>query len=175
MPKRCVHGADTERFTAGPRKGRCKECSRRSRREYNIRRYPRDIEAGRARSRTQAAESRAKNPERSRARSLKNSRISLGGIDPPDYTRDGACDNAGCSYTGPLEWDHNHAITDRPNGRGWLCRTCNTALGMVNDDISRLEGLIAYLRAHDDSAGHPPDAFESLALGSASAPTTFEG
>lgn len=171
MPKRCVHGVDTERFTSGSRKGRCKECSRRSRREYNTRRYHRDIEAGRARSRAQAAESRAKNPQRSRARSLKNSRISLGGIAPPDYTRNGACDNTGCSYTGPLEWDHNHAITDRPNGRGWLCRTCNTALGMVNDDVARLTGLIAYLHAHDDSVARQQAVFESLAPALGPAPT----
>lgn len=29
--------------------------------------------------------------------------------------------------------------------RGWLCRRCNTVLGMIEDDTNLLEMLIAYL------------------------------
>lgn len=42
-----------------------------------------------------------------------------------------------------LEYDHNHKTG---KFRGWLCRNCNGALGMVKDEISRLEKLISYLQ-----------------------------
>ena len=35
--------------------------------------------------------------------------------------------------------------------RGLLCQQCNTALGMVNDDISKLSALISYLMEHDQN------------------------
>jgi DNA-directed RNA polymerase subunit RPC12/RpoP len=41
--------------------------------------------------------------------------------------------------------DHDHA-TDEV--RELLCRHCNTALGYVKDDITRLEKLVIYLRRH---------------------------
>lgn len=43
------------------------------------------------------------------------------------------------------EWccDHNH-VTNK--FRGWLCHSCNRALGNMNDDIKRLEAAITYLK-----------------------------
>ena len=32
--------------------------------------------------------------------------------------------------------------------RGWLCNECNTALGLVGDNISTLETMIKYLQKH---------------------------
>lgn len=145
MAKACKHGRDTERFTEGSRKGRCKECSRADRRAYNTRRYYRDIEAGRARSRATQASQWAKNPERMRENGRRASRKRLGGIDPPGHVLTGPCENLGCGYVGPLEWDHDHAITDRANERGWLCSQCNTALGQIEDSVPRLLGLVQYL------------------------------
>jgi hypothetical protein len=48
---------------------------------------------------------------------------------------------------GDFTWsvDHDHKTG---KARGILCVTCNSALGMVDDDITVLERLIAYLKTH---------------------------
>jgi hypothetical protein len=48
----------------------------------------------------------------------------------------------GCGATENLHVDHEHVSGDI---RGVLCRSCNTALGAVKDDISILIRLLAYL------------------------------
>ncbi len=42
--------------------------------------------------------------------------------------------------------DHDHR-TNKP--RGLLCHNCNTALGLIGDDISTLANLINYLDKHN--------------------------
>lgn len=44
-----------------------------------------------------------------------------------------------------LNVDHDH-LTGK--FRGWLCHSCNMALGQVNDSPERLRDLIIYLRTH---------------------------
>lgn len=60
------------------------------------------------------------------------------------------CANPGCRtpYPGPKGWhtDHNH-ITGKV--RGELCRDCNLALGLLDDDKFKAEGLAEYLRKTD--------------------------
>lgn len=43
-----------------------------------------------------------------------------------------------------LHADHCH-ITGK--FRGWLCRSCNTVLGLLHDSPERIENLLAYLKA----------------------------
>jgi hypothetical protein len=50
-----------------------------------------------------------------------------------------ACDR----FADKLCLDHNHATGEV---RGWLCNSCNTALGFVGDDPLTLERLTAYVR-----------------------------
>jgi hypothetical protein len=42
-----------------------------------------------------------------------------------------------------LHFDHDHASG---RFRGWICHGCNVALGVLKDDINRLELLIIYLK-----------------------------
>ena len=41
-----------------------------------------------------------------------------------------------------MHWDHDHS-TDR--FRGWLCHSCNHALGVVKDNVEQLQQLIDYM------------------------------
>ena len=52
------------------------------------------------------------------------------------------CDICG-SVTKPLDLDHNHGTGKI---RGFLCRSCNTALGKFQDSIQILEKAIVYLQ-----------------------------
>lgn len=68
----------------------------------------------------------------------------------------GLCANSGCfnsAADATLHVDHDHACC--PGGtscgkclRGLLCRECNLALGLINDDPKRLRGLADYLEDH---------------------------
>lgn len=49
------------------------------------------------------------------------------------------------SYVPTLNVDHDHTTGKL---RELLCRNCNTALGMVQDDIETLESMINYLKKH---------------------------
>jgi len=51
-----------------------------------------------------------------------------------------------CGRGGNIVFEHCH-ISNK--FRGWTCDRCNTALGMVEDDITVLEKLIVYLKAHN--------------------------
>ena len=67
-------------------------------------------------------------------------------ISDEDYQKlmqshDGTCDVCGRSIT-KVCIDHNH-LTGKV--RGLLCNNCNTALGLVGDNVSTLTKLIQYL------------------------------
>jgi hypothetical protein len=47
-----------------------------------------------------------------------------------------------CGGTTKIAYDHSHKTGEF---RGWLCMKCNTALGLVNDDIILLKKMIIYL------------------------------
>ena len=44
--------------------------------------------------------------------------------------------------------DHNHETNEF---RGWLCNTCNSALGWLNDDINRVRRAVDYLEKNEKS------------------------
>lgn len=69
-------------------------------------------------------------------------------------SQDGKCANRACGFKSEklfspmlerLDVDHDHKTGKI---RGLLCRPCNQALSRVQDDMSVLKGLIAYLESH---------------------------
>lgn len=63
-----------------------------------------------------------------------------------------SCQNALCGETENLHLDHDHACCPGSKScggcvRGWLCRRCNTVLGLVGDSPETLQGLVSYLDA----------------------------
>lgn len=69
------------------------------------------------------------------------------------------CANPGCGSVERLHVDHDHSCC--PPGkfvqsskvscgecvRGWLCRSCNTSLGLMQESPERIRGLLTYLGA----------------------------
>ena len=65
-------------------------------------------------------------------------------------TSGGECANPGCEKKNKLAMDHDHAICEGKKAcvdcfRGMLCMSCNSALGMLEDDEDRIRGLWYYL------------------------------
>lgn len=76
------------------------------------------------------------------------------GISPEQFdemlaAQGGRC--AACPATTQFHIDHDHACCPGTRScgkciRGILCRNCNVALGLVDDDAERLERLMNYLK-----------------------------
>ena len=58
-----------------------------------------------------------------------------------------SCENPGCPSDERLAIDHDH---DTGAVRGRLCGGCNSALGFLKDDPSRIAGLLRYLEASSE-------------------------
>jgi hypothetical protein len=71
------------------------------------------------------------------------------GISLVEYEQRRTKANGRCAVCGTetkkLHLDHDHATGKL---RDFLCHRCNLALGLVNDNISRLSSLIDYLKLH---------------------------
>jgi hypothetical protein len=91
---------------------------------------------------------RKKNPEKARAnveyvRDWRRKRLeSIAGRIP---TVCEACGSKPDGRWGRLNFDHDHETGEF---RGWLCRQCNIALGLVKDNAERLLSLALYLERH---------------------------
>lgn len=118
---------------------RCRVCHRRSQRDYH-----------------------ARNPNAARITALKSSHgLTVQEFDEILQAQGGVCAicgqgqlvvkaKAGGVRT-QLSIDHDHRCCPRQKScvkcrRGLLCTSCNTALGLVDDSIERLQMMIAYLR-----------------------------
>lgn len=96
--------------------------------------------------------------EKNRAKLALDARARVHGMRPQELrdlwaAQGGACANPRCDavfdlehpdHRNGLQIDHCHATG---KVRGLLCKSCNTALGHINDDVERLRGLIAYLES----------------------------
>lgn len=52
-----------------------------------------------------------------------------------------------CGKIGPVVFDHCH---DSGKFRGWICTSCNSALGLVKDNVQLLQSMAAYLTYHKE-------------------------
>jgi hypothetical protein len=73
---------------------------------------------------------------------LKRDRIRSGIVDATDERRSGPCETCG-RETPSLHMDHDHATGLK---RGWLCGSCNRALGLVKDNTQTLQRMLDYLK-----------------------------
>lgn len=65
--------------------------------------------------------------------------------------------HGGKGHKTPWVLDHDHRTNE---ARGWLCHTCNRALGGFNDDIDILQNAVHYLSQfsepiNDNEKAHP--------------------
>jgi hypothetical protein len=58
------------------------------------------------------------------------------------------CDCCGVDSKFGLQCDHDW---ETGQFRGWICRSCNTGIGGLGDNISGLEKALAYLNKHRDT------------------------
>lgn len=99
---------------------------------------------------TQQQQKRAYTTEKNRRSKLK----SIYGVSPDDYDQLLAEQYGGCAICGSrvgnkrtlsLHVDHDHATGVV---RGLLCGRCNTALGMLDDNPTKVRRLLDYLEQH---------------------------
>lgn len=66
--------------------------------------------------------------------------------------QDGRCANRGCRTEVPGGMGSFHVDHDHVTGkiRQLLCHKCNTVLGLVDEKINSLLGLVEYLQEHND-------------------------
>lgn len=62
------------------------------------------------------------------------------------------CGNSGCKSKVSLHLDHDHSCCPGSIAcgrcvRGWLCKSCNVALGLLKEDPDRATGLAEYVRS----------------------------
>lgn len=68
------------------------------------------------------------------------------------------CDNCGKTKT-KLSLDHCHATGQF---RGWLCHPCNTAIGVLGDDLESLKRAVEYLERAELGLNKTPPVSEEL-------------
>ncbi|MPZ36692.1 MAG: hypothetical protein GEU95_01295 [Rhizobiales bacterium] len=116
--------------------------------EYRKRRYQKH----RKRILAQLAAARKLNPDADRKRQRRHRIKRAYGITLEQWdalfdAQGRKCANPGCSVTDqPLpKWHVDHCHRTQAV-RGILCYACNTALGLLGDDVQKLQGAIEYLR-----------------------------
>jgi Recombination endonuclease VII len=89
---------------------------------------------------------RRDNPEKARAKTARRvmqNRARRGAVPPRPHL----CERPSCTRTATC-LDHDHA-TGRT--RGWVCKSCNLALGLLGDDIAGARSLVSYLERSTSS------------------------
>lgn len=146
----CVKCGSAERYPSGS----CKACNRASEK----RRQERDPEAfrvsGNERNRRYkeglpAEEKRTRNRKHNLRKALLTYGLTMEQYETMLASQNGLC--AICGGTSNGRSEHLHIDHDHATGkvRALLCHTCNTGVGLFNDDPELLQKVIAYLAFHE--------------------------
>lgn len=120
----------------------CRPCANEYAKEWRLKNPARTAERGKL--------YRARHPERYRYYGWR-ARLKERGVTEEEYNTLLAAQGGACAICQrrPLRRrlciDHNHRTG---KNRGLLCDSCNRAIGLLGDDMSRLATAIAYLEAH---------------------------
>jgi hypothetical protein len=98
--------------------------------------------------------SRVKNLCESHYRKLKKYSLSMDALLKLESEK--VCRNKGCRTSVRLHIDHDHACCSGQKScgscvRGWLCQSCNMALGLLGEDRERIIGLAKLLAGQSTS------------------------
>jgi len=129
----------------------CRPCDSARKRESDARIKALDPEAHRERQRTYTRRWKERHPDRAKASERRTSLRRKFGITPEEYDALLEAQAGVCAICGEppgqkaLAVDHDH---DTGSIRGLLCGNCNTALGLLSDDVERLIRAIIYVEDH---------------------------
>jgi hypothetical protein len=125
-----------------PEKEKRRQAAKYQRNKEHYLKYNRDyLKANPEKRREYEARKKIANPQRFKEqrrrlhRRKMSEKVALAGRPRPDH-----CEL--CGRKGPIYWDHDH-VTGL--FRGWLCRGCNTSLGMMMDNPVWLRRLADYV------------------------------
>lgn len=135
--KPCVNGHVADRYVS--QGGRCVVCHRDG--------FAKWLEKNQAHNTARAKKWRQKNYATNYEYHRRRLRKQRGQLEAPSRSMPEACECCG-NLRGWDKWDalqedHNHATGAF---RGWLCRRCNTGIGLLKDNIDLLLKAVAYLR-----------------------------
>ena len=94
---------------------------------------------------------RSRNPDETRKTRLRRMGWTADSMENAKHEQGNCC--AICREPKPLLPDHDHAYTTPPAPRGFLCHSCNVAIGMFKDSPERCEAAAQYLRKFSQPIG----------------------
>lgn len=127
------------------RRSRCKECESKATANYRTKLSTGQKENLKEQKKIYNQKNKRKNSNQARIRNVKRWSGNPEEIKSYIESHNKTCEICGEkeSIVGTLHIDHCHS---RNAFRGLLCSTCNTGLGLFNDDISKLASAIEYLK-----------------------------
>lgn len=136
-----------------PQGYQCRECRNAKQRAYwaNL---PEDVRQSRQKSVEYQREYRAKNPAKVKELSRKTHMMRTFNMTIEQYdemleAQNGVCAicQQSCTTGNNLAVDHNH---ETGKVRALLCKNCNTAIGLMKEDVDRMIKAIEYIKHHSE-------------------------
>jgi len=141
---------------------RCKKCTREVKRKSNKRIAESDPDGWAERRRRYVDSYKKRNPERVARKRWQYYLKSRFNITPEQYlgmyeSQGGVCAACGRESNGAdrrLSVDHDHSCCPGKKScgkcvRGLLCGNCNTALGLLGEDLNTIEKIANYIKEHN--------------------------